>query len=300
MCTVELSITPKSWVSQTLQATSTCSVPTSSTWNNTGRTIQFGSANAAVFLDSSDTAYITDNDGNQIFKLLKGTINATIIANATKPADVVVDTSGNVYIAQASMPQILKLWTNGTISTFTNVSYGSFASMPQILKLWTNGTISTFTNVSYGSFGLAIDSSNNIYISDTFANSVLKLSSTGSGNATVVAGGNGYGNASNQLQFPCGLAVDASGSLYIADFGNGRIQKWVSGAMTGTILIVTLVSIFVTVDCNNYLYVSNGTNILRFPPNSTIGTTVISELNGASSMKLDSEVNIKGTLLIVK
>ncbi|CAF4693089.1 unnamed protein product, partial [Didymodactylos carnosus] len=41
-----------------------------------------------------DTAYITDNDGNQIFKLLKGTINATIIANATKPADVVVDTSG--------------------------------------------------------------------------------------------------------------------------------------------------------------------------------------------------------------
>ncbi|CAF1175446.1 unnamed protein product [Didymodactylos carnosus] len=266
MCTVELSITPKSWVSQTLQATSTCSVPTSSTWNNTGRTIQFGSANAAVFLDSSDTAYITDNDGNQIFKLLKGTINATIIANATKPADVVVDTSGNVYIAQASMPQILKLWTNGTISTFTNVSYGSF--------------------------GLAIDSSNNIYISDTFANSVLKLSSTGSGNATVVAGGNGYGNASNQLQFPCGLAVDASGSLYIADFGNGRIQKWVSGAMTGTILIVTLVSIFVTVDCNNYLYVSNGTNILRFPPNSTIGTTVISELNGASSMKLDSEVNM--------
>ncbi|CAF1574871.1 unnamed protein product, partial [Didymodactylos carnosus] len=258
--------------SDTIAASSTCSVPTNSTWNNTGNTIQFGVYSTGVFLDSNDTAYIADRNGNQILILLKGASSATVLANASNPYDIVVDTSGNVYIAQDGVPQILKVWTNGSMSTFTNIS-GS--------------------DDYYASYGLAIDSSNNIYISDSFANRILKLSSTGSGNATVVAGGNGYGNASNQLNFPTSLAVDANGSLYILDAGNNRIQKWLSGATMGTTLLTILVAIGVlTVDCNNYLYVGNGTTILRFPPDSEIGTTVISGLYYPTSMKFDSEVNI--------
>ncbi|CAF0914878.1 unnamed protein product [Didymodactylos carnosus] len=249
--------------------TSICSVPTTATWNNTARTIPFGNMSATVFIDTFDTAYIVDFAGNQVFKFLKGATNATVIANATEPTDIVVDTSGNVYIAQGPLPQILKLSTNGTLLTFTNVSgYG-------------------------GSWGLAIDSSDNIYISDYDGNRVLKLSSTGSGNGTVVAGGNGAGNSSNQLNNPINIAVDSSGSLYILDAGNARIQKWLSGATTGTTLITGLLAAqSIRVDCNNYLYVTNGSNILRFPSNSTNGTAVISGLNFPTSVSFDSGVNI--------
>lgn len=38
----------------------------------------------------------------------------------------------------------------------------------------------------------------------------------------------------NQLYYPFGMFVDSSNSLYIADWHNNRIQKWVSGALTGT------------------------------------------------------------------
>ena len=57
---------------------------------------------------------------------------------------------------------------------------------------------------------------------------------TGKGAVTTVAGGNGQGSAANQLYSPPGVAVDASGNVFIADRNNHRIQKWAPGATTGT------------------------------------------------------------------
>ena len=51
---------------------------------------------------------------------------------------------------------------------------------------------------------------------------------------TTVAGGNGWGAASNQLAAPSGIYVDGSGNMYIGDLENFRIQKWAAGATSGT------------------------------------------------------------------
>lgn len=48
-----------------------------------------------------------------------------------------------------------------------------------------------------------------------------------------VAGGSSDGSGSDQLSQPRGITIDASGNLYIADFGNHRIQKWAPGASAG-------------------------------------------------------------------
>ena len=50
-------------------------------------------------------------------------------------------------------------------------------------------------------------------------------------NGVTVAGGNGYGDAVNQLYWPCGLDIDDDNqSIVIADFGNHRIVEWKMGA----------------------------------------------------------------------
>ncbi|CAF1222367.1 unnamed protein product [Adineta steineri] len=55
--------------------------------------------------------------------------------------------------------------------------------------------------------------------------------------ASTIAGGNGRGNKSNQLDQPRGIYVDNDDdSIYIADTGNDRIVKWEFGAKNGTVV----------------------------------------------------------------
>jgi sugar lactone lactonase YvrE len=51
-----------------------------------------------------------------------------------------------------------------------------------------------------------------------------------------VAGASGgtSGIAANMLSCPYGLTMDSSNSLYIPDYSNNRIQRWMANASTGT------------------------------------------------------------------
>ncbi|CAF1591504.1 unnamed protein product, partial [Rotaria magnacalcarata] len=51
-------------------------------------------------------------------------------------------------------------------------------------------------------------------------------------NGVTIAGGNGYGGAANQLNWPFGLFVDDNQTVVIADCGNDRIMQWTNGDTT--------------------------------------------------------------------
>ena len=56
-------------------------------------------------------------------------------------------------------------------------------------------------------------------------------------NRVTVAGGNGCGNALNQLNYPWGLDIDDDNqSIVIADWGNDRIVEWKMGACHGKVI----------------------------------------------------------------
>ncbi|CAF5062384.1 unnamed protein product, partial [Rotaria sp. Silwood1] len=43
---------------------------------------------------------------------------------------------------------------------------------------------------------------------------------------SVIVGGNGSGEQSNELNGPVGLCFDRHGNLYVVDLGNYRVQKF--------------------------------------------------------------------------
>jgi len=143
------------------------------------------------------------------------------------PNFVVADAVGNLYISDSGNYRVRKVSPSGTISTVAgNGSAGSSGDG----GLATNASIDTPQ-------GLAVDAAGNLFIASAAAGSatsganvVRKVAPNGT--ITTVAGdgksgysGDGGSATSAALTAPRGLAVDAAGDLFIADWGNNRIRR---------------------------------------------------------------------------
>jgi sugar lactone lactonase YvrE len=85
--------------------------------------------------------------------------------------------------------------------------------------------------------GLVFDAAGNLYIADRGDNQIIEVSPVGLVTTVAGTGEQGYSGDNGaatmaQLDSPSGVAVDAAGSLYIADTHNNRIRKVTSGIIT--------------------------------------------------------------------
>lgn len=85
-------------------------------------------------------------------------------------------------------------------------------------------------------FGVAQDTKGFLYVSDTEKNEVRRYSQGKLTMGTIVAGGHGKGTQSNQLNFPTSLFVDTEQSIYVSDWKNRRMMKWMKSATEGIIV----------------------------------------------------------------
>ena len=90
------------------------------------------------------------------------------------------------------------------------------------------------------------------------------------GKGIVIAGGNGVGSELNQFNQPYGIFVDSIKNIYVADYNNYRIMKWMPGSTSGEVVTGNLNLLGgnptnVLLDGQS-LYISTTSDILQFSP----------------------------------
>src|SRR5262249_55574470 len=130
------------------------------------------------------------------------------------PQGVVVDASGNLYIADTNGQRIRKVAPPAPTLLMTTGAGNGTAGVGG------DGATATAAKLQYP-YGVAVDGSGNLYISDSNNHRIRKVTAgvitTVAG--TGVAGFSGEAGAATtaRLYYPEGLAVDSAGNVYIAD-----------------------------------------------------------------------------------
>jgi len=170
-------------------------------------------ADITVYASWIQTAVVTTLAGSGKGGSSNGTGAA---ASFNNPIGVTVDSAGNLYIADYSNNLIRKMTASGVVTILA----GSGTSG----KDNGTGTAASFN----GPNGIAVDSAGNVYVSELKNNLIRKI--TPAGVVTTLAGSgasgsnNGIGTAAS-FDLPFGIAVDSSGTVYVADAGNDLIRK---------------------------------------------------------------------------
>jgi sugar lactone lactonase YvrE len=283
---------------------------------------------AGVAIGPSDLVYVADTFNNRIRQIAGGAVNTfagtgapgsdnesggfAYAASFALPVGIAVSPGGVVYVAEFGNNDIRAI-ASGNVTTYAGVasSTGGFLDGP--------AASAQFSAPS----GLALDLAGNLYVADSF-NNAIRMITPGGTVSTIVGAARvaGYRDGPTATAFfnqPSGVAVDASGTIYVADTNNHRIRKIANGIVTT--LAGTGVSGYadgpgataqfaqpagIAIGPNNTLYVSEAagnrirvvsasgyTTILAGSAAGTSGitnaATTAATLNGPNSIAFDSQ-----------
>ncbi|HLG99709.1 MAG TPA: SMP-30/gluconolactonase/LRE family protein [Bryobacteraceae bacterium] len=200
----------------------------------------------------------------------RGDGKAASSAQLNNPVGVALDGSGNLYIADAGNNVIRQVSTSGTITTFAgsaslgagSTGDGGPATSAQLndpvavavdsagnlyiadannnsIREVSNKNISTVVYGMHHPDAVSVDAKGNIFVADTVARRIVEYSAGNynfiAGNLTPGFSGDGGPAANASLFDPMGVAVDASGNVFIADTFNSRIRLVTPNGIINTI-----------------------------------------------------------------
>ena len=247
-----------------------------------------------VKVDKYGNIFIADYQNDVIRKVNTAGIITTIAGNHTGgysgdggpataaqmdwPAGIALDTAGNLYIGDYTNQVVRIVNKKDSIYTFAGLPAGGSGG---------DGGPATAARL-HGPWGVAIDSSGNLLIIDTYNNKVRKVNKAG---IISTVAGNGYGSTSStgayagdggpataaELYWPAFVAVGSAGSFYISDEGNRVVRKVDTSTPKSTLGVA-----HITVSANS----------ISILPNPNKGVFVISAiLNSATDENMPVEVS---------
>ncbi len=176
-----------------------------------------------------------------------GAAPATLtLSGLGNPADVAMDGSGNLYVIDSTLNEVLEFPGSGTTYSGPVVIASGFSSP----------------------LGIAVDGAGDVYVADSGNSQIVKVPRTGMGTT-------GYGTPAavlTGLNAPAGVAVDGAGNLYVADTNDGQILQlpWSGTGYGAAIAVASGLSNpwGVAVDANGDVFFSdtlNGGRVAEVP-----------------------------------
>jgi len=208
--------------------------------NGTGQLAEFNRP-YGIAVDSNGNVYVADTYNNVIRKVTPSQAVTTFAGEGSagygdgtgtaayfdQPAGVAVDSSGNVYVADGSN-YIRKISPSAVVTTIAGNGTAGYAD---------GAAASAEFDTPYG---VAVDSSGNVYVADTYNNRIRKISTSGTV-STVAGSTSGYLDStgtSAEFNYPAYLIFDSSGNLYVSDSGNNAVRKVTTAGVVTTLATV--------------------------------------------------------------
>ncbi|CAF0832185.1 unnamed protein product [Adineta steineri] len=238
-----------------------------------------------IFVDANNNVYVGDQTNQRILIWFNGSsaLTRSITSGVNNPFSLFVTDNNDIYVGNAYSGNRVDKWAWNTTS-----------SVPEMY------TCSQC-------FGIFVDINNMLYCSIFSYHQVTYKSLTQNLNvwSNVAGVSNTAGSTSTTFNNPCGIFVDTYLNLYVADYGNSRIQKFASGQLNGITIPTGAITLYrptgVILDGDGYVFiVDNGNSrIIGSGPNgfrcvmSCSGSgSSSSQLHYPQSINFDSYGNI--------
>jgi len=172
-----------------------------------------------------------------------GNAGGTTNARFNGPLGIVEDASGNLFVTDGNNGSIRKITPAGVVSTLatgfttpegiaidaSGILYVSDYATGVIKKVTSGGAVSTFVTGLTGPAGLCFDNSGNLMVADQDANQIKKITPGAVVSVYAGSGTSGFANNANvmaaRFSSPLDVQVDASGNVFVADYGNNQIRE---------------------------------------------------------------------------
>lgn len=208
--------------------------------------------------DTSGNLFVCDSGNNEIKKITPDGTTTTFYSTAlNNPQGIAIDINNNVFIANTGANTVLKVDStatlistyigfsspNGLVTNTAGIVFVCDTNNHLIKQISTSGVITTIAGSIAGDAdnatgtsakfqnpkGICIDSSGNLFVSDTGNNKIRKIEANATFSVTVFAGPaagtttsglvNGVGTAA-RFTTPIGICIDSQNTLYVVDNGN--------------------------------------------------------------------------------
>ena len=218
-----------------------------------------------IAVDGGGNVYVAEFEGHRIRRIAAGGVVTIAAGNGTAgfsgdsgpahyaqfayPAGLAFDPQGNLYVADSGNSRVRKIASNGQITTVLGTGVPGASDLRQLnlptgVAIDSSGTLyvadsgnqrirqltraGQVSNIPGAGRDLALDASGNLYVAN--GNTLLEVIAgadpiTIAGGDAGSFGGDGGPAINARLAGPAGIAITATGEIYIADTRNHRVRK---------------------------------------------------------------------------